>query len=71
MLLVAVALILLQGQMNYPIKQQVDYTRWGFRDNSVLPTHQPYGDNGAICQVASGVPGLPLLVNVVPFISQM
>ena len=26
--------------------------------------------HGAICQVASGVPGLPVLANVVPFISQ-
>jgi hypothetical protein len=25
----------------------------------------------AICQSEAGVPGLPLLVNVVPFISQM
>jgi hypothetical protein len=29
---------------------------------------QPYG---AICQAAAGLPGVPLLVNVAPFISQM
>jgi hypothetical protein len=42
-----------------------------FAEISGLPTNQPYRAKGAICQVASGVPGLPLLVIVVPFISQM
>jgi hypothetical protein len=32
---------------------------------------QPYGYKVAICQAAAGVPGLPVLINVVPFISQM
>ena len=35
-----------------------------------IPNPPQDGDQGAIFQAATGVPGLPVLVNVVPFISQ-
>jgi hypothetical protein len=38
--------------------------------DSAFKRHGPYGAKGAICQVASGVPGLPVLPIVAPFISQ-
>ena len=75
------------GQHFGTVREKLDKfsTFWGFRGDrgksralGAIPglkietrASLPNGAYGAICQVASGVPGLPLLVNAVPFISQI
>ena len=38
---------------------------------SATGLEQPYGDTRMICQLEAGLPGLPLLLIVVPLISQI